>query len=116
MKLLDTLSDDLTRFAMREMLAHLVRLERQAVLRSSHDPVARWYPASDLVTAPSGIDEGARHSRHRGPRLTSQRSDAKSPLTSRRVGTWPAETWRTSRKKVECPTANKQSGPFRVFG
>ena len=74
MKLLDTLSDDLTRFAMREMLAHLVRLERQAVLRSSHDPVARWYPASDLVTAPSGIDEGARHSRHRGPRLTSQRT------------------------------------------
>ncbi len=30
MKLLDTLSDDLTRFAVHEMLAHLVRLERQA--------------------------------------------------------------------------------------
>ncbi|OBF29340.1 hypothetical protein A5724_25630 [Mycobacterium sp. ACS1612] len=47
----DILSDDLTRFAVRETLAHLVRLERRAVLRSSQDTVARWYPAADRPTA-----------------------------------------------------------------
>jgi hypothetical protein len=48
MKLLDTLSDDLTRFAVRETLAHLVRLERQAVLRERGVGVnksSRWHLA-----------------------------------------------------------------------
>jgi glyoxylase-like metal-dependent hydrolase (beta-lactamase superfamily II) len=63
-----TLSDDLARFAVRETLAHLVRLKRRAVLWSSQDPVARWYPASDLVTTPSGTDEEAQHCRHRTPK------------------------------------------------
>lgn len=83
-----TLSDDLTRFAVRETLAHLVRLERRGVLRPSRDPVARWYPATDLVR--TGID-------------------ATMTLQHPKSGELQERT-------VKCGRANKPSGPFREFG